>query len=339
MQTLFVGSTGPGSGLSLMTWFIAQRLLECGFKVAFMKAGSDPGLLGIPGKRDHDIELMRAVLGAEPVELGFFEGADVSLIMGSKSMFSDFSVSHLSDTQLVREHQAKICLMDRYQSLPASIYSILSIHSLFKGSLQVVVVNRVPLEDLQAVRDRLVPMLLAQGIPGVAVLPEDPILASFSLARMSELLGAEVLDSVEDVEGIVGGCTLGSHSLVGPLRIFRQVYGKIVLLALPDEQSNPDAVCSPDGPRPVVGIVLTGGRRPGQPLLDAARKAGIPLLLTTLDTFSAFDRIQSGASPVTKEDGYKERRFAQLLESSLTGAASIPRLFGLRETDTTDKSL
>lgn len=308
-----------------------------------MKPGSDPALLGIPGKRDHDIELMRAVLGAESVELGFFECADATLIMGSKSMFSDFSVSPVSDTQLVREHRAKICLMDRYQGLPASIYSILSIHSLFKGSLKVVVVNRVPLEDLQAVRDRLVPMLLAQGIPAVAVLPEDPILASFSLARMSEQLGAEVLEGAGDVRGIVGGCTLGSHSLVGPLRIFRQVYGKIVLLALPDEQSISDPACntvhSLDGPRPVVGIVLTGGRRPGQTLLDAARKARIPLLLTALDTFSAFERIQSGTSPVTNEEGYKERRFAHLLESSLTGTVSAPDLFGLTQTDATDKGL
>ncbi len=331
MQAILIGSTGTASGRSLMSWFLAQRLTEEGCQVGFLKPSASSYVPGAPLKKDHDIELMKAVLGNGVVEEGLFEGADATLIMGSESMFSDFSLSPTSDTQIAKAYHAQICLMDRYESLAESTYSILSICSLFKGSVKIVVVNRVPEEHLETVRTRLVPRLLGHGIPRVAVLPEDPVLASFSVTRICEVLEAEVLHGQEHLERLVGGFTLGSQALQGPLQIFRHVYGKIVLLALGQDQRDPsNQTASEDAKLSVVGILLTSGRMPAPVIIDAARQAGISLLLTSVDTFGAFERIQAGPSPVTIDDRYKQKRFSELLHPFILGLGPLSELFNLR---------
>jgi len=156
-------------------------------------------------------------------------------------MFSDFSISPIPDSQLVRDFHAQVCLLDRYENLATSIYSILSIHSLLKGTVKIVVINRVPPEEADTIRNRLAPLLKAQGIPAVAILPEDQVLSSLSLKKIQQGLSAQVLLGEEHLGRIIGSCTLGGFSLVGPLKIFRQVYGKIVLLALSQER-NPDQI-------------------------------------------------------------------------------------------------
>jgi BioD-like phosphotransacetylase family protein len=328
MSTLFIGSTGPGSGRSLMAWFLAERLADQGLQVGFVKASSDPAVVAIPGKEDHDLALMQHLLGKAAVQDDWGERADVRIVMGSQRIFSDFMGSAVPDTQLVRELQAQICLMDRYENLATSIYSILSIHSLFKGSVRIVVVNRVPSSEVDSVRTRLVPLLHAQGIPAVAVLPEDQVLSSLCLAKICQALSAKVLLGEAHLGRIVGGYTRQAYSLVGPLSIFRKVYGKLVLLALLREEGTPSDY-SEEALASVAGILLTSGRLPSHALLEAAGKAEIPLLLTSMDTFGAFDGIQSASSPITKEDRYKQARFSELLRPQITTKVPLCAVFNL----------
>ena len=236
MKTIFIGSTGTGSGRSLMAWFLAEQLMSHGLKAGFIKPLHEPPPGDALGKEeDPDLALMDRILGEELVEKRWhtdgagqayleasqgpseklqnlrkrFEKADVCLIMGSQKMFSDFSLSPIPDTKLVKEFQAQMCLMDHYENVATSIYSILSIHSLLKGTLKTVVINRAPPEEVDAIRDRLVPLLTSQGIPAVAVLPEDQVLSSLSLKKIQQALSAQVLMGEELLGVIVGGYTLG----------------------------------------------------------------------------------------------------------------------------------
>jgi len=68
---------------------------------------------------------------------------------------------------------------------------------------------------------------------------------------------------------------------------------------------------------------------PGRAILEAARHAGISLLITSMDTFGAFERIRAAAGPLTEEDHYKIERFSELLESQILKEDSLSTIFDL----------
>jgi len=67
-------------------------------------------------------------------------------------------------------------------------------------------------------------------------------------------------------------------------------------------------------PRPVVGIVLTGGRSPAPQLLQAAKRANVPLLLVKHDTFPALERLEQSTSHLSPGDDVKVQHILELMD-------------------------
>jgi BioD-like phosphotransacetylase family protein len=105
--------------------------------------------------------------------------------------------------------------------------------------------------------------------------------------------------------------TVGSADLSGGLLIFKRAYNKIVLLA---PGSTGESAGNGPRSRPVAGILLTAGRHPVPQLLQAAGKAGIPLLLVQEDTFAALERLEKSPSILSSRDEVKVRRFTEMME-------------------------
>jgi len=61
------------------------------------------------------------------------------------------------------------------------------------------------------------------------------------------------------------------------------------------------------------GIVLTGGRSPAPPLLQAAKRANLPLLLVKQDTFPALERLEQSTSHLSPGDVVKVRHILELM--------------------------
>lgn len=339
MSLLFIGSTGDRAGHSLLAWAITRRLLEKGLKVGFLKPfGTNP--LQIGGLRtDPDVFLFSRVLGLhEPMERicpylldeDIFRqkrpeeiideiqslakelsiSKDVLIVMGSGQMFFDNVSNHISDISLINSLEADFVLINRYRETSRSVYSILSIISLLKDRIKGIILNRISPPKLQEIRDHVVPSLVRKGIPITATLQEDPVLSFRSLAEIREVVDGQILQDEKNLDRPVSGMTVGSSDLSGKLRLFKRAYNKIVLLA----PSSDRVIEEKPDPRPVAGIILTGGRKPAPRLLQASEDAGIPLMLVKDDTFSVLERLDQSTPPLSPKDEIKVRYFTKLID-------------------------
>jgi hypothetical protein len=336
MPFLFVGSTGDRAGHSLIAWAIARRLVEKGISVGFIKPfGTDP--VHMHGQwTDQDAFLFKEALKlSEPLERicpylvsdetwrrkgndeileelktlagEVSEAKDVVLILGSKHIFFDDAACPVPDVTLIPELNAEFILVHRYRKVSKAIYSILSVSSLLRERIRGIVLNRVPPEEIRDIQTRLVPSLREKGIPIVAALPEDPVLSFRSLREVGEVLEGQWLWG-EKLERPVGAMTVGATDLTEALLIFKRAYNKIILLE--PTTNNADATAS----RPVVGIVLTGGRSPAPQLLQAAKRANVALLLVKQDTFPALERLEQSTSHLSPGDDVKVRHIIDLMD-------------------------
>jgi hypothetical protein len=340
MALLFMGSTGDRAGHSLVTWAVARRLVEKGLNVGFVKPfGTQP--VHVEGVwTDHDAHLFKVVLNLEepPERLCPFlisdeswrskgneeimaefkslahelsEGRDILIVMGSKHIFFDDAACPIPDISFVPELAADFVLVHRYRAIPKSIYSVLSVSSLLKAHIKGVILNRVPPTDMGKVRRELVSNLSQKGLPITAALPEDTTLSFRSLQEVRELLQGQPVGAETVAGQPVAGLTVGSADLTGELHLFKRAYNKIVLL----KPTGPAVETEePTAPRPVAGIVLTGGRSPAPQLLDAARKAGLPLMVVKDDTFEALERLEQSTSWLSPHDDAKVVHLMDLMD-------------------------
>lgn len=340
MPFLFLGSTGDRAGHSLITWAIATRLVEKGLSVGFVKPfGTQP--VHVEGIwTDHDAYLFKVSLNLkEPLERvcpylitdeswrgkgneeimeafkslahELSEGRDILIVMGSKHIFFDDAACPIPDTSFIQELNADFILVHRYRTISKSIYSILSVTSLLKEHVKGIILNRVPPGDIGEVRKEVVSGLSRKGLPITTALPEDPLLSFRSLREVQELLNGQFIGAAIDSGQPVAGLTVGSADLTGTLQLFKRAYNKIVLL----KPSPPSLGANgPPAPRPIAGIVLTGGRTPAPQLSKAAQHAGVPLMVVKEDTFAALERLEQRTSWLSPNDDAKVRHLMDLMD-------------------------
>ena len=92
--------------------------------------------------------------------------------------------------------------------------------------------------------------------------------------------------------------------------MFKRAYNKTVLLGSSDTETD-----GPPAPRPVAGIILTGGRNPAPRLLQIAEKAKVPLILVHADTFAVLKRLEQNPSTISPKDEDKVRHITELMDT------------------------
>lgn len=339
MRSIFIGSTGGEPGQTLTTWALATRLKEKGLSVGFFKPyGLLPNLStsGEGGLCDSDVLLLKKALGfSEPDELlcpvtltenllaevaegheerltakmkGAFDkislGKDVVLIMGAKEIFLGGGFSGLSDSELVRLFDASVLLVDRYQRDNMTLYSLLSLNSFLEGRVKSALINHVAPDKMDHVQAKVLPFLREKGLKSVVAIPEDRILTAFTVATIAELIEGQILSCPEREGNWIATFTIGSKSLNGPLSIFKQVYNKIIMVGL-----------RPEGEKEISigGIILTGGKPPGEVILRVARERSIPVILTRVDTFQTMEKLEKARPALGVKDEFKVHQFLKLI--------------------------
>ena len=340
MSFLFIGSTGDRAGHTLLTWAIGRRLMEKGRKVGFFKPfGTNPFFMeGL--WTDHDAFLFKDVLRLkEPLDQicpflmsedvwrqkgleemteevrsvaqRLAEEKDVLLIMGSKHIFSDDASCPVPDMSVISGLNADFILITRYRKISRSVYSILFAKSMLKDRVKGVILNRVPPENLEEIRSQMIPSLSQKGISVTTILPEDPALSFRSLREICEIIDGEVLWGEKDLHQPVGRLTVGSADLKGDLLLFKRVYNKIILLKpFPVDEG----IQEPFDQRSIAGILLTSGRDPAPIILEASKKAHIPLIVVKEDTFSALERLEQSPPLISPKDEAKVIHFTELMD-------------------------
>lgn len=339
MPFLFIGATGDHAGHGLVTWAIAQRLLDRGVSLGFIKPFGTHPIRTQGHWTDRDALLMKEVLHLqEPLDricpfptsqavskkIGTdhilekvkslaqesSKGKGLLIVMGSRHIFFDDAAYGVSDIFLNAELEADFVLVTRFRKISTSVYSILSVKSLIGDRMKGIIINRLPPEGLEKIESLMIPSLAEKGIQITAAVPEDPVLSFRSLEEIRTLLDGKLLWGEGQLQRPVGAMTVGASELNGELRLLKRVYNKIILLApCPDETGAEEAT----PPRSIAGLLLTGGRNPAPQVLAVAQRANIPVLLVGVDTFAARERLEKAGAALSIKDEDKLRRFTELM--------------------------
>ena len=337
MHKIFVSSTGAQSGQSLAAWVMAEIFHSKGMRTGFFKPfvtrpmikggriiDKDALLMKEYLHLQEDLELISPVVpeespGDEATRKEQIENIkksyevvkeekDALVIMGSEQIFHDSDSPYLPDGHLVNQFDSPVLLVDKFQSESMSIYSVLAVDSFLNGRVKIVIINRVSPDSLKPVRRKLVPLFQERGLPVVFVVPQDRILACLTIRHIVDIVKGDVLTGGEHLDSLVESTSISSTHLQGSLNLFRRVFNKIILLG-PKLNSSPAPFITPF----VTGVLLTGGRKPAPIVINTCKDFGIPLILTTSDTFNTMEKIQNLQIHITSKDIYKLKRFLQLI--------------------------
>jgi BioD-like phosphotransacetylase family protein len=149
------------------------------------------------------------------------------------------------------------------------------------------IVNKVDLDAKPGLARTLERGLARQGIPLLGVLPYRPILSNPTLAMVLEGVHGETIHAGPDLDEVIGGIAIGAmepeHMLqrVGPRSLVIVPGDRIdVIEAIVGARQRPAG----EGGGPL-GLVLTGGYRPDERVLDAIRSADLFATLVPEDTY------------------------------------------------------
>ena len=194
------------------------------------------------------------------------------------------------------------------------------------------IVNKVDLDarpDLAAVLER---GLARAGIPLLGVLPYRPILSNPTLAMVLEAVNGETINAGPDLDQVVGSVAIGAmepaHMLerVGPQTLVivpgdrEDVLLAITTAHLMGPASGGATALGGNGPSEpptrlgsALGLVLTGGYRPRQPVLDAIRRADLFATLVAEDTYAVASEVHDLLVKTHPSDAGKIEEIKSLL--------------------------
>ena len=322
MRHVYLAATGQNRGKTTISLGVLDGFQKRGLAVGFIKPVGQRTVIedGVPA--DEDAILMRSVFGlSEPLDqmspvhiprgftrdyiegrvvedlparirgshAGFAADRDIVLIEGTGHAGVG-AVIGLSNAVVARMLGAPAIIVSE-GGVGRPIDEIVLNAALFErqgvrvGGAIVNKVNLAARPDLGRVLEK---GLERFGIPLLGVLPYRQILSNPTLAMVLEGVKGETIHPGPDLDQVIGGVAIGAmepaHMLerVGP-RTLVIVPGdrEDVILAIATTHDNGR---SSDGT--ALGLVLTGGYRPRQAVLDAIRRADLFATLVGSDTYA-----------------------------------------------------
>lgn len=157
------------------------------------------------------------------------------------------------------------------------------------------VVNRVRDKPLADVSQKVTEAFEAAGIRSFGVLPNLSFLGYPKLDRIAEEIGAEVL---VDQDGLATAATKTIVAAMEPRHFLKHLNTDRTLVIMPGDREDVllCIACAQKSPmrRSLSGVILTGGLRPDQGVLDLIHDMGLPslpIMAVPDDTFTTATRI------------------------------------------------
>jgi BioD-like phosphotransacetylase family protein len=321
MRQVYLAATGQNRGKTTVSLGVMDGFRRRGLSTGFMKPVGQRTVIedGIPA--DEDAILMRHVFDLpEPLEQmspvhiprgftqryidgsvvedlparvrsahrAFAEDRDILLIEGT---------GHAGVGAVVGLSNAVVASMLRAPAVIVSeggvgrpIDEIVLNKALFERSgvhVAGAIVNKVDLDAKPDLGRTLERGLARHDIPLLGVLPYRPILSNPTLAMVLEGVNGELVNAGPDLDQVIGGVAIGAME---PHHMLQRI-GPRCLVIVPGDRDDVVAAivrASRIGIEPggdALGLVLTGGYRPRQAILDAIRTADLFATIVPEDTY------------------------------------------------------
>jgi BioD-like phosphotransacetylase family protein len=317
LTALYITSSQAGAGKTLLCAGLAKYLKGKGKKVGFFK----PLVAAIKSKEaaDSDAVFIKRILGLkEPLEdlcpvIGGEKDIAKKVKQAYEKVAKDKDVviiegiwrhrpgakSAESSYEIAKALEAKVIVVEGY-SLDLLNTKLADKYRGFGGDLLGIVVNKVPLSRLEAVR----------GLGGVVgIIPEDRTLLSLSVADLAGLIAGKIVNEAGKSAELVENYMLGALGVDSGLDYFGRKVNKAVVVKgeRPDMQLaalQTSTKC----------LVISGDGEPIYEVLKSAEDKAIPIIVTGENTVSVIESIERALGMTKFNQSEKLPRLAEVMK-------------------------
>jgi BioD-like phosphotransacetylase family protein len=351
MKSLYVTSIERYSGKTAVCLALGRRFHADGYKVGYFKPLSlQPWRVG-DHIADEDAAFVKEVLGleAEPWELSpvvitpttlreHLEkrneaplmqvvqeayaqlGAtkwDLLLLEGGGSLREGYGVG-LATPDVARAFGSVVLAIVKYRGEIRLLDDALTANRRLGDLLGGILINRVPEQGADFVKEVAVPYFEEQGMPVLGVLPEVQGLEALTVAELVGLLEAEVLTEYYDPDALVETLTVGAMTAEAALSRFRKQSNKAVITG--GDRSDIQLAALETS---TVCLILTGNLHPSPLIIKQADEFQIPVLLVHSNTMETVETIEGIFGKTRLGQMAKLEQFEALMAENV----NFPRLY------------
>ena len=318
MAALYITSSQAGAGKTMVCAGLGRHLKGKGKKVGFFK----PLVAAIESKTaDSDTAFMRRILFLkEPVEdlcpvisgdvakkvkqayTRVAKGKDVVIIEGvwrqrpgGKPVESAYEIAKALEAKVIvveaySPELFKAKLADKYQG--------------FGGDLLGVVINKVPLSRMEAVREL--------GGEVLGIIPEDRTLLGLTVAELAELIAGKIVNDAGKSSELVENYMLGALGVDSGLDYFGRKDNKAVVVKC--ERPDMQLAALETSTR---CLVISGDGSPIHDVLHSAEDKAIPIIVTDEDTASVMESVEKALGMAKFNQKEKLPRLAEIMRQQI----------------------
>ncbi len=342
MNSLYISSTTPQAGKSLLIMGLGFKLQADGYRLGYLKPiGTNPTMIG-NRMTDRDAVFIKETLNLEePLSLlcpvvmthSFIQrayrgrirgvkervlrayeklapGKDLVLVGGRGNLFAGGFIG-VTGLDLVEALDSHIILVDSYRSDILSIDYALDAQRFVGKRLLGVVLNRVPTAKISYIRRKLVPFLERRGIMMLGLLPEDELLHSITVRSLADELNGDCIAGNEQLDRFVTRPLVGAMTQEGAMRYLKRVKDSAIITG--GDRADIQLVSIEAG---AGCIILTGGIYPNEIIAARAEEKGTPIIVVNTDTFSVVGAFSQAIQQMQIREESKVRRAAELVNAN-----------------------
>jgi BioD-like phosphotransacetylase family protein len=343
MKALYITAAVTYSGKTALALGIGLKLQAAGRKVGYFKPISTQPYL-LEGKIvDEDAEFVRRSLGldapaadlapviiddvlldkllqdkagrnfAAEVKAAYERvsaGKDILLVEGAASLREGYVVD-ASPIALADMLNLPTLGVVRYRNGVMLVDDVLALRHRMGDHLVGVVINSVPEDVMDQVKNKIAPFLEHKGIKVFGVLPHEHLLMSISVSELVQLLGAKVLTGTPG-DGLIENVSIGAMTVEAALSHFRRSLHKVVITG--GDRADIQAAALETS---TTALLLTGDLKPNPTVLKMAEERGVAVLLVPYNTFETVERVEQVFGKTRLAHPDKLNRFRASLDAHL----------------------
>ncbi len=172
------------------------------------------------------------------------------------------------------------------------------------------VLNKVPANMLDHIRQAVKPFLEKKGVPVFGVIPRDKFLEAVTVAELNQSLNGRVLCCDQNLDELVENFLIGAMDVDSALNYFRRTPNKAVITGA--HRSDIQLAALETSTK---CIILTGGLQTNEVVLGKAQARGVPIISVPDDTFTAISKIELCMGKTTIHDTKKMGRVRELFNT------------------------
>ncbi|MGA1791701.1 MAG: phosphotransacetylase family protein [bacterium] len=342
MISLYIGSTTPYSGKSLLCMGLGKKFQKDGLSLSYLKPfGTSLTRVGDQITDEDAVFVERALSLDEPLEvlcpvvvtqdmiiqayMGKMAGLeekvlnahkqlsqekDLILIGGGKNIY-DGAFLGLSGVSLIKKLNAKVILIDKYEE-DVCIDCILAARESLGERLIGVIMNRVSRDSEGCLRRRAVPFLERKGIPVLGILPYDSVLTAVKVKELSDILNGRIICCEDRTEDLVESFSVGAMNVDSALKYFRAKKNKAVITG--GDRSDIQLAALQTSTK---CIILTGDLYPNEIIINQAEERHVPIMIVTKDTLSTIEECERVLGRMRIRDERKLKRAVDLVKERI----------------------